>query len=329
MRTIAPRSFIAAPLVARGRTLGVLTFVFSAGSTRRYLADDVPLAEELARRCALAVDNARLYGLAQRIPRQFLPHVFKPFRQRRVVSCGRMADWGPARRSRLELLELHGGTIAAESDGEGQGATFTIRLPVKPVRSPRNDRREGVADSRLAERTVSSLSSVRVLIVEDEADSRELLTMVFAASGADVTAVATAGDAITTIRHHGSDALVADIGLPDQDGYALIREVRGLEEHGGTRMPATRRDRPRQVEGSVARHRSRVRRPRGQTDRARSGGSRAGGGHAASGSGRRPQLTFSCCPRRAVHRTSPEPNPRPCHRESVPGPPRRCDWPAG
>lgn len=401
-RQIGPRSVLAAPLLVRGRTVGVLTFFFTGESARRYRPEDVPLVVELARRCALAVDNARLYRRAEESNRlkdeflamlshelrtplnailgwarmlrtgvlpdesharaletiernakaqaqliddlldvsrivlgklrlnlqsidliavigaavdvvrpaaqskgvgleviledemrapitgdpdrlrqvlwnllsnavkftpkggrvtvrmqpseagiqvsiadtgegiraEFLPHVFDPFRQAAGGLVRPHAGLGLGLAIVRQLVELHGGTVAADSPGETRGATFTIRLPVKPLPVPATPPERDLSKLRLDDPAVARLSGVRVLVVEDDADSRDLLAIVLRQDGATVTAVASADEALQALGQRRWDALVADIGLPDQDGYALIRHVRRLEQSEGRRIPA-------------------------------------------------------------------------------------------
>jgi CheY-like chemotaxis protein len=142
-----------------------------------------------------------------------------------------------------ELVELHGGTVLAESPGEGQGATFTVALPLPTLRGglkdgdaeahePSRPERAWTEDDRTA------LKGVRLLVVEDEPDSREMLVMVFEQCGAMVSAAASASQAMEAMQRVTPDVLVCDVGLPGEDGYELIRKVRALEAERGGRIPA-------------------------------------------------------------------------------------------
>src|SRR5215813_1620263 len=169
----------------------------------------------------------------QGISRELLPHIFDRFRQ----------DERPRRHGGLGLglaivrhiVELHEGRVRAESDGEGRGATLVVELPlpvddVRPTSKPATIyRRLDSASSRLI-----NLTGRRILVVDDEADARDLLAQIFGQAGADVTVVGSADEALDTLRRWRPDVLVSDIGMPGDDGYALIRKVRALgPEEGG------------------------------------------------------------------------------------------------
>lgn len=129
------------------------------------------------------------------------------------------------------LVELHGGTIQVESPGSGLGATFTVKLPLL-------EESRGALEllSRGEENPTPLLTGLRVLIVDDEADTRELISTVLAECGAEVTAVGSVDEAIDVIDLK-PDVLVSDIGMPGKDGYVLIRKVREKEALG-VRIPA-------------------------------------------------------------------------------------------
>lgn len=133
------------------------------------------------------------------------------------------------------LVELHGGTVSVASLGEEQGATFTVQLPVLPQASN--------ADFSLAPPlaiATSILDGLRVLVVDDEEGLLELIKIILEQYGAEVTAVDSAKNAIAClINHPGSyDVLLSDIGMPKEDGYALIRQVRELSKELGGQIPA-------------------------------------------------------------------------------------------
>jgi CheY-like chemotaxis protein len=133
---------------------------------------------------------------------------------------------------------LHGGTAQAHSGGAGHGATFTVDLPVSDATASRTQAGEPPwrSESRLLPSPIR-LNGVRVLVVDDEPDARDLLTAVLEQRGADVTAVASAAEALQALERSTQDVLVSDIGLPGDDGYALIRAVRARDGHG-RRIPA-------------------------------------------------------------------------------------------
>ena len=170
------------------------------------------------------------------IAAEFLPYVFERFRQGDASSARREGGLGLGLALVRELVELHGGTVTAASDGVGRGAVFTLELPV--VISPETRRND--AGGNLFEAT-PDLAGVRVLVVDDEADARELLVAALSHSGATVTAVASCADALAIVRDDRRarpHVIVSDIGMPGEDGYALIQQLRSLPPDGGGRIPA-------------------------------------------------------------------------------------------
>ena len=180
----------------------------------------------------------------QGISPEFLPYVFDRFRQADMATTRRQAGLGLGMAITKHLVELHGGTIRAESPGEGQGATFTLRLPAMVVhgaaQSPTaaGERRAPAGDEHARRAEAAKLEGVHVLVVDDERDTRELLTAILTQSGAVVTAAAGAADAIDKLSSANPDVLVSDIEMADEDGYSLIRKVRAAEEARGRRIPA-------------------------------------------------------------------------------------------
>ncbi|HEY0376757.1 MAG TPA: ATP-binding protein [Pyrinomonadaceae bacterium] len=179
----------------------------------------------------------------QGISPEFLPYVFDRFRQADQTTTRRQAGLGLGMAITKHLVELHGGTIRAESPGEGRGTTFVVRLPVMIVHGAEHfpessaERRAGREEhARPAE--LARLDGIRVLVVDDERDARELLTTVLTQSGAEVVDASGAGEALDKLRQAKPDLLVSDIEMADEDGYSLIRKVRALEEGRGRRIPA-------------------------------------------------------------------------------------------
>jgi CheY-like chemotaxis protein len=179
----------------------------------------------------------------QGISPEFLPYVFDRFRQADQTTTRRQAGLGLGMSITRHLVELHGGTIRAESPGEGQGSTFVVKLPVMIVHRAEAEaedagrRREGEDHTQPA--GLARLDGVRVLVVDDERDARELLTAILTQSGASVTAAAGASEALKQLPLAQPDLLVSDIEMADEDGYSLIRRVRALEEKSrGPRIPA-------------------------------------------------------------------------------------------
>jgi PAS domain S-box-containing protein len=167
----------------------------------------------------------------------FLPYVFDRFHQSDTSSVRRHGGLGLGLALAKYLVELHGGTIEAESAGEGQGAIFKVTLPVRAVATP-----IGEGDGAAAAKSSGELAGVRALVVDDEDDARELLKSALENYGADVIAVNSAAEAYALITEtpppERPDVIVADIGMPDEDGYSLIRRLREWEEACGAYTPA-------------------------------------------------------------------------------------------
>lgn len=179
----------------------------------------------------------------QGISADFLPHVFERFLQGDNTTTRRYGGLGLGLAITRHLAELHGGTISADSAGEGQGATFTLKLPVMSVH--RSEPQPTTADEQSVMRAPNEqpavlprLDGLHVLVVDDERDARHLLTTVLTQSGARVTAVATVADALEKLQLIKPDLLVSDIEMPNEDGYSLIRKVRLLEKAQGGLTPA-------------------------------------------------------------------------------------------
>jgi len=163
---------------------------------------------------------------------EFIPHVFERFRQADSTSTRSHGGLGLGLAIVRHLVELHGGTVYAESGGVGEGSTFTVRLPLTtPLQGPAPPKPEPVdPDVRL--------DGVRVMVVEDEQDVRDFLRMSLVHYGAEVTAFETSADALVAVEAQRPDVLVSDIGMPGEDGYAFIRRVRALGPDRGGQVPA-------------------------------------------------------------------------------------------
>jgi signal transduction histidine kinase len=162
----------------------------------------------------------------------FLPVMFQRFRQADSSTTRTESGLGIGLAVVSHVVELHGGTVKAASAGEGRGATFTVTLPVRAVSMVET---QPALVSAVAGRPLAGL---RVLVCEDDPDSRELLRVVLAREGATVRLAAAASEAIDHIRDFRPDVFLSDIGLPLVDGYALIRQIRTLAEDEGGRTPS-------------------------------------------------------------------------------------------
>jgi signal transduction histidine kinase len=174
----------------------------------------------------------------QGIAPQFLPYVFDPFRQGDPSTTRRHGGLGLGLAVVSHLVELHGGTVRAESPGAGKGATFSIRMPLDSGSLADDETSTGMAYDPALRQVPAGLEGVRLLIVEDEPDTREAIARFLQEYGAAVTAVGSAGEALERLGNDSYDVLVSDIGMPDMDGYQLIRELRSRETGSGRRLPA-------------------------------------------------------------------------------------------
>jgi signal transduction histidine kinase len=173
------------------------------------------------------------------IAESFLPHVFDRFRQEDQAVTRRYSGLGLGLALVKHIVTAHDGAVSAFSDGEGRGAAFTITLPFveESPRSRAGDSDHPSASTTLHERPVGRLAGLNVLVVEDDEDARDLFVTVLGQQGALVRSAATAAEALTLLALALPDVLVSDIGLPEADGYELVRAVRALG-HLPERLPA-------------------------------------------------------------------------------------------
>jgi signal transduction histidine kinase/DNA-binding response OmpR family regulator len=168
------------------------------------------------------------------IPPDFLPHLFERFRQADSSAGRKHGGLGLGLAIVRHLVELHGGAISAENLAHG-GAAFTVRLP----RSPRASlQRSGFGPDNSSRPSGTRLDGIRVVLVEDEPDTRESMTTALQLFGAHVVAVSSASAALLALEHQRPDVLLSDLGMPGDDGYTLIRQVRAREAEEGGRLPA-------------------------------------------------------------------------------------------
>jgi len=179
----------------------------------------------------------------QGIDPELLLHVFDRFRQSDSSSRRRHGGLGLGLSIVRQLVELHGGTVTAESPGEGAGTTFKVILPVTSVHHDPSDIEKTTrpmieGNSPTEGGPQPSLNDLRVLVVDDERDSRELVATVLMMCGAEVISFGSATEALEEMARQQFDILISDIGMPEMDGYALISQVRQLPVERGGRIPA-------------------------------------------------------------------------------------------
>jgi signal transduction histidine kinase/ActR/RegA family two-component response regulator len=164
------------------------------------------------------------------IPPQHLPHLFEPFRQVDGSATRRHGGLGLGLAIVRHVVEAHGGSVEAHSDGAGRGATFTVALPVRAIDDSCGSERPEPPEERPPPVPRARLDGVRVLVVEDDADALDLIRNVLGDAGARVTAVASAAAALNADGPF--DVIVSDIGMPEMDGYALMKRIRSRATGG-------------------------------------------------------------------------------------------------
>ena len=172
---------------------------------------------------------------------EFLPRVFQRFSQQEGSNTRRAGGLGLGLAIVKHLVELHGGTVEAHSDGEGRGATFIVKLPLVPVRASLQQPAMAVPPGNKATDQIAfpaELKGLRVLVVDDEPDARQLVRAVLEQGEAVVRGAASGAEALEMIRLEKPDVIVSDIGMPDSDGYDFIRKLRQLPREEGGRIPA-------------------------------------------------------------------------------------------
>ncbi len=173
----------------------------------------------------------------QGIDRAFLPHVFDRFRQGDAGTTRQHGGLGLGTAIVRHLVELHGGTITAESDGVGRGATFRIVLPTRQSDAAA-DARLSVSSNASAGQKSQRLRGVRVLVVDDEPHARELFAAIVENAGAEVRVAGSARDALEVVRTWSPHVMLSDIEMPHEDGYHLMEQIDALEGAHGEHMVA-------------------------------------------------------------------------------------------
>jgi signal transduction histidine kinase/ActR/RegA family two-component response regulator len=178
----------------------------------------------------------------QGIESDLLPFVFDRFRQGDGGSTRRHNGLGLGLAIVRHLVELHGGTVQAESSGEGLGSRFTIRLPLASDHEHTKNRRRSTESLRPRENAIAcalpSLKGVRVLLVDDDQDNRQILALTLTEYGADVQAAGSVAEAFEVLQWHEPDVLVSDLAMPGEDGFSLIQKIRMLEASNEKKIPA-------------------------------------------------------------------------------------------
>jgi signal transduction histidine kinase/ActR/RegA family two-component response regulator len=176
------------------------------------------------------------------ISSEFLPHVFEAFRQADGTTTKRQGGLGLGLAIAHRLVEMHGGTLSVASEGEGLGASFTMSIPIETVQTASqafaDSTKVAIPDSKSFDAELPSLSGLRILAVDDEVDTRDMVRGVLEEFGADVVTAGSAKEAVDALRGWQPDVIICDIGMPGEDGYALIRQVREMEAAQRRNTPA-------------------------------------------------------------------------------------------
>ena len=189
-------------------------------------------------------DNSRIevsvIDTGEGIAPEFLPYVFDRFQQGDASTTRRHGGLGLGLAIVKQLVELHGGSVRVKSSGLGKGTTFTVHLPLIAVHSePDKELRHSRKTPRENQPVPDvSLANVHVLVVDDEVDARELVKRLLEMAGATVSMAGSASEAIERILAARPDVLICDLGMPAQDGFSLIRQLRVLEERQESALPA-------------------------------------------------------------------------------------------
>ncbi len=174
---------------------------------------------------------------------EFLPHVFDRFRQSDGSTTRRQGGLGLGLAIVRQIVELHGGTVAVESAGLGKGAKFIVSFPLLPLRTETFGEISRVhPGAQTGESTTievkAELADLQILVVDDEADSRDVLKQLLNLSGVIVTTAGSASEAFKLVKSEKFDLIISDIGMPEEDGFSLIGKIRKLPEKHVNQIPA-------------------------------------------------------------------------------------------
>jgi CheY-like chemotaxis protein len=172
---------------------------------------------------------------------EFLPHVFERFRQAESSESRSHGGLGLGLAIVRQLVELHGGSVSATSDGLGRGAAFSVHLPSKRAATPEvvaPALEQAPAVATVPAELDADLSGTRILVVDDEPDGREMLTRMLESRGAQVRSAGSADEAIAALHDDRPDLLISDIGMPRVDGYELMRRIRTMTAPDRRDLPA-------------------------------------------------------------------------------------------
>ncbi len=211
-----------------------IKFTPNDGRIKVQLSKEVGSGEEFSQPSILNYVQIQVSDTGKGISADFLPHVFERFCQADSSHTRSDKGLGLGLAIARHVVELHGGTIQAQSQGIGQGATFTVKLPILE-----ESRGESLSPpSPPSPSSPNPLTNLRVLVVDDEADVRQWITVVLEECGAKVSTFSSTEQGLKALEELHPDVLISDIGMPGEDGYALMRKIREIEAERGGRIPA-------------------------------------------------------------------------------------------